>query len=221
MCRLSGTRKRQRSKCYIGNRTEGKTVTTTAPVAIKDNPPRPTVQIKNPLYFFLLIFQRVWQTVRRLSGVTKARWLSPEHSQTPCTSTSTLNGPAPQIKQGPKLSPTMTDTATTPDHDGANNNSVTECNPSVDVGSSTPKLSIQIPGAAASSTGGKAGWCSPSNKTRQYVLFRSHPCSGNNILFSTLCAHRWLKQIKSNGSKEDFNTYYQTLSAESKAVRVF
>ncbi|KAF8414547.1 hypothetical protein L210DRAFT_3658938 [Boletus edulis BED1] len=46
----------------------------------------------------------------------------------------------------------------------------------------------------------KKGWQPPANKTGR-----------------TLCAQRWLKQVKHDGSKEEFDTYYQMLTAERKA----
>jgi len=33
-----------------------------------------------------------------------------------------------------------------------------------------------------------------------------------------LCAHHWLKHCKPNGLKEEFNTYYESLGSETKAV---
>ena len=46
--------------CCLSRRSESLTVadpgTTIAPVITKDNPPRPTIRIKNPLYFSLVLF---------------------------------------------------------------------------------------------------------------------------------------------------------------------
>ncbi|KAN0087913.1 hypothetical protein V8E55_006534 [Tylopilus felleus] len=45
-----------------------------------------------------------------------------------------------------------------------------------------------------------SSWCPPLNKTDR-----------------TLCAHCWLKQVKPNGSKQEFDAYYQGLPVEIKS----
>ncbi|KAG1879763.1 hypothetical protein F4604DRAFT_1922975 [Suillus subluteus] len=38
------------------------------------------------------------------------------------------------------------------------------------------------------------------------------------IHHSTLCAHRWLKQIKTNGTTEEFGAYYMSLAENQRTA---
>jgi len=87
---------------------------------------------------------------------------------------------------------------------------------------SAPEYSGSSTTAVAQTVGPskKKVWRPASNKSARYAVFALRCDIGLTGNARTLCAHRWLKQVSPNGSQEEFQVYFDSLSVEAKQVRM-